>query len=122
MHVAIEAGSASSGASSSSSPSPLIIISYFFFSEALGIQILIFISFSGLKIRDIELASRAVLCCGREGGEFRGVRQVQEEGGGDCESDGDGGGRFVKDFLGGDKVLGTEIEVNPKDEEGNRGS
>ncbi|KAM2020279.1 hypothetical protein ACFX1T_022982 [Malus domestica] len=38
----------------------LVIVSYFFFSEAVGIQILIFIFFSGLKIRGIELASRMV--------------------------------------------------------------
>ncbi|KAJ4958608.1 hypothetical protein NE237_025719 [Protea cynaroides] len=41
--------------------SPLILFAYKLVSESLGIQLLIFISFSGLKFRDIELASRAVL-------------------------------------------------------------
>ena len=60
MLIAIEAGSLLRGLVLLLSL-PLIIISYLFVSEALGIQILIFISFAGLKVRDIELASRAVL-------------------------------------------------------------
>lgn len=60
MLVAVEAGSLFRGLVLLLSL-PLVIISYFFISEAVGIQILIFISFAGLKIRDIELASRAVL-------------------------------------------------------------
>ncbi|CAB4300383.1 unnamed protein product [Prunus armeniaca] len=116
MLVAIEAGSLFRGLVLLLSL-PLIIISYFFFSEALGIQILIFISFSGLKIRDIELASRAVLPrfyaadvraesfevfdkCKRKVVVTANPTVMVEP--------------FVKDFLGGDKVLGTEIEVNPK--------
>ena len=60
MLVAVEAGSLLRGLVLLLAL-PLIIISYLFVSEALGIQILIFISFAGLKVRDIELASRAVL-------------------------------------------------------------
>ncbi|KAM1028085.1 hypothetical protein ACFX2I_040769 [Malus domestica] len=116
MLVAIEAGSLLRGLVLLLSL-PLVIVSYFFFSEAVGIQILIFISFSGLKIRDIELASRAVLPrfyaadvraesfevfdkCKRKVVVTANPTVMVEP--------------FVKDFLGGDKVLGTEIEVNPK--------
>lgn len=60
MLVAIEAGSLLRGFVLLLSL-PLVLFSYLFVSEALGIQILIFISFSGLKLRDIELVSRAVL-------------------------------------------------------------
>ncbi|XP_068329106.1 probable glycerol-3-phosphate acyltransferase 8 [Pyrus communis] len=116
MLVAIEAGSLLRGLVLLLSL-PLVIVSYFFFSEAVGIQILIFVSFSGLKIRDIELASRAVLPrfyaadvraesfevfdkCKRKVVVTANPTVMVEP--------------FVKDFLGGDKVLGTEIEVNPK--------
>lgn len=60
MLVAVEAGGLLRGLALLVSL-PIAIIAYLFISEAIGIQILIFISFSGLKIRDIELASRAVL-------------------------------------------------------------
>ena len=60
MLVAIEAGSLLRGLILLLSL-PIIIIAYLFVSEAIGIQILIFISYAGLKVRDIELASRAVL-------------------------------------------------------------
>ncbi|KAL2536447.1 Glycerol-3-phosphate 2-O-acyltransferase 4 [Forsythia ovata] len=96
---------------------PLIAISYIFISESLAIQMLIFISFSGLKLRDIELASRAVLPrfyasnvrpesfevfdkCKRKVIITANPTVMVEP--------------FVKDFLGCDKVIGTEIEVNPK--------
>ena len=116
MLVAIEAGSLLRGLVLLLS-FPIIVIAYLFISEAIGIQILIFISFAGLKIRDIELASRAVLTrfyasdvrkesyevfekCGRKVVVTANPIVMVEP--------------FVKDFLGGDKVLGTEIEVNPK--------
>ena len=60
MLVAVEAGSLLRGLVFLLSL-PFIIISYFFISEAVGIQILIFITFAGLKISDIEHVSRVVL-------------------------------------------------------------
>lgn len=60
MLVAVEAGSLFRGFVLLLSL-PAVIFAYLFVSEAIGIQILIFISFAGLKIRDIELVSRAVL-------------------------------------------------------------
>ncbi|KAK4476593.1 hypothetical protein RD792_015750 [Penstemon davidsonii] len=85
MLVAIEAGSLLRGLILLLS-FPIIAVAYVFFSEALAIQMLIYISFSGLRARDIEMVSRAVLP------------------------------RFYAsdEFLGGDKVIGTEIEVDPK--------
>lgn len=116
MLVAIEAGSLLRGLVLLLS-FPLIAIAYIFFSEALAIQMLIYISFAGVKVRDIELASRAVLSrfyaadvrpesfqvfdnCKRKVVVTANPTIMVEP--------------FVKDFLGGDKVLGTEIEVNPK--------
>lgn len=116
MLVAVEAGSLFRGLILLLSL-PLIIISYLFISEAIGIQILIFISFAGLKIRDIELVSRAVLPrfyaanVRKESFEVfdRCKRKVVVTANPTFMVE-----PFVKDFLGGDKVLGTEIEVNPK--------
>ncbi|EPS71498.1 hypothetical protein M569_03253, partial [Genlisea aurea] len=116
MLVAIEAGSLLRGLVLLLS-FPLIAVAYIFVSEALAIQMLIYISFAGLKVRDIELASRAVLPRFYAAD----VRAESFEVFDKCE-------RkviitanptimvepFVKEFLGGDKVIGTEIEVNPK--------
>ena len=116
MLIAVEAGSLLRGLILLLS-FPLIVLSYLFVSESLGIQILIYISFAGLRIRDIELASRAVLPRFYAADVRRESWEVFEK----C-------GRrvvvtanpivmvdyFVKEFLGADKVLGTEIEVDPK--------
>ncbi|KAK1377224.1 glycerol-3-phosphate 2-O-acyltransferase 4 [Heracleum sosnowskyi] len=116
MLVAIEAGSFLRGLILLLS-FPIIAIAYVFVSEALAIQMLIFISFAGLKVRDIELAARAVLPRFYASDVRRESYEVFEK----C-------GRrvvvtanptvmvetFCKDYLGAEKVLGTEIEVNMK--------
>ncbi|XP_042011787.1 probable glycerol-3-phosphate acyltransferase 8 [Salvia splendens] len=116
MLVAIEAGSLLRGLILLLS-FPLIAVAYVFVSEALAIQMLIYISFSGIKVRDIELAARAVLPrfyaadlrpesyavfekCQRKVIITANPTIMVEP--------------FVKDYLGGDKVIGTEIEVDPK--------
>lgn len=117
MLIAIEAGSFLRGLILLLSL-PFIIISYLFISESLAIQTMIYISFAGLKVRDIELAARAVLprfyaadvrkeswevfdkCDGKKVVVTANPTVMVEV--------------FVKEYLGADKVLGTEIEVNPK--------
>ncbi|KAL8495223.1 hypothetical protein ACS0TY_019397 [Phlomoides rotata] len=116
MLVAVEAGSLLRGLILLLA-FPIIAVAYIFVSEALAIQMLIYISYSGLEVRDIELASRAVLPrfyasdvraesydvfekCKRKVIITANPTIMVEP--------------FVKDFLGADKVIGTEIEVNPK--------
>ncbi|KAF7137654.1 hypothetical protein RHSIM_Rhsim07G0014100 [Rhododendron simsii] len=116
MLVAIEAGSLLRGLALLLS-FPVIAIAYVFVSESLAIQMLIFISYAGLKIRDIELASRAVLPRFYAADVRADSYEVFEK----CRQKVVVTANptvmvepFVKEYLGGDKVLGTEIEVNPK--------
>ncbi|THF99189.1 hypothetical protein TEA_002648 [Camellia sinensis var. sinensis] len=94
--------------------SPLAGILYYFVSESAGIQVLIFTAFAGMRVLDIESVAKAVLpkfysgdlhpdswrvfsSCGRRCVLTANPR-VMVEG-------------FLKEFLGADMVLGTEIEI-----------
>ncbi|KAE8699675.1 Glycerol-3-phosphate 2-O-acyltransferase 4 [Hibiscus syriacus] len=94
--------------------SPIAGILYYFISEPAGIRVLIFTSFVGLKVSDIETVARAVLpkfyssdlhpeawrvfsSCGKRCVLTANPRVMVEP--------------FLKDFLGADTVIGTEIDV-----------
>ncbi|OAY61490.1 glycerol-3-phosphate acyltransferase RAM2 [Manihot esculenta] len=94
--------------------SPIAGLLYYFISESAGIQVLIFASFAGMKVSNIESVARAVLpkfysgdlqpeswrvfsSCGKRCVVTANPRIMVEA--------------FLKDFLGADLVLGTEIST-----------
>ncbi|XP_059624566.1 glycerol-3-phosphate acyltransferase RAM2 [Cornus florida] len=94
--------------------SPLAGLLYYFISESAGIRVLIFATFAGMTVADIESVARAVLpkfyssdlhpeawrvfsSCGRRCVLTANPRVMVEA--------------FLKDYLGADMVLGTEIGV-----------
>ncbi|KAF3620121.1 Vps51/Vps67 family (components of vesicular transport) protein [Capsicum annuum] len=94
--------------------SPFAGLLYYCVSESAGIQVLIFVTFAGMKVSDIESVAHAVLpkfysgdvhpeswkvfsSCGKRYVLTANPRVMVEA--------------FLKDFLGADMVLGTEIET-----------
>ncbi|CAN6443005.1 unnamed protein product [Victoria cruziana] len=113
MLVAIEAGSLLRGVLLMLSV-PLASFTYIFVSESLCIEILIFISFAGLRLRDVEMVSRAVLPKFYTGDVHPESWRVFASFGRRCIVTANPRVMiepFVVNYLGADKVLATELAV-----------
>ncbi|KAK1425173.1 hypothetical protein QVD17_20519 [Tagetes erecta] len=95
---------------------PIISLVYIFVSKDLSGKLMIFITFCGIKIRDIKVASRSVLPRFYAADVRRDSFQVFDN----CQRKVIVTANpvvmvetFAKEVLGAEKVLGTEIEVDP---------
>lgn len=92
---------------------PLAGVLYYFISESAGIQVLIFATFVGMKVSDIESVARAVLPKFYSGDLHSEAWRVFSSCGKRCVLTANPRimvEPFLKDFLGADMVLGTEVD------------
>ncbi|XP_071731086.1 glycerol-3-phosphate acyltransferase RAM2-like [Rutidosis leptorrhynchoides] len=91
---------------------PIVGLLYYFISESAGIRVLIFATFAGMKVSDIESVARAVLPKFYSSDLHPDVWRVFSACGKRCVLTANPTvmvGPFLKEYLGADLVLGTEI-------------
>ncbi|KAF8772241.1 hypothetical protein HU200_005956 [Digitaria exilis] len=111
--VALEAGSYLRAAALLLA-APLLLVLYTFVSEAAAIALLVFVTFSGLRVRDVEAVSRGVLprhyAAGVRADTWAVFRGCEERRVVVTASPAVMVGEFVREFLGAE-VAGTELET-----------